>query len=280
MSWPGLARLESLDVSGCDLRSEGIRALATSTRIENLIRLSVGRNDGGDALSLLLASPRLKCLKELELGGTAFGLHNVISFGEGICAKMLRHLDLDSATFQPEAFVQFTRCPLPALRWLRLNSVELRPLGADRLVRAPFTETLEELYLDNTRLRPEGVEALASGNFPALGTLDLSRNRLDNRGGIALANAVKSFPALTNLRLWDNRLGSNAVVHLAASKLLANLTDLDLSGNKIGVIGAIALAQSKHLKNLASLVVDEKAVTKKGKTALLDRLGESVVSFR
>jgi hypothetical protein len=62
--------------------------------------------------------------------------------------------------------------------------------------------------------------------------------------------------------------------------LCANLTELDLDNNKIGPAGAIALAKSKHLKKLASLIVGEKTVGKKGKQALIDRFGESVLSFR
>jgi Leucine-rich repeat (LRR) protein len=97
---------------------------------------------------------------------------------------------------------------------------------------------------------------------------------------MALAAAVENLPALTGLRLWDNQLGAEAAGALAGSKLLTNLTTLDLSANKITPAGAVAVAGSKFLTKLTSLVVDEQAVGKKGKRALLDRFGEAVVTFR
>ncbi len=279
-SWPGLARLESLDVSSCDLQTEGVRVLATSPRIANLTRLRAGRNQGGEAHSLLLTTPYLKRLQELELRGIELDRRAALCLNSAVFKPTLTHFDLNSATFTDDAFERFANCPLPVLRRLTLNNVNLRLPAASQLAKASFTATLEELYLDNCHLGMASANFFYQGKFPRLKTLNVSRNRIERYGIEMLAGRARAFPALTNLGLCDNRLGPNAVVHLAASKLLANLTDVDLSGNKIGVIGALALANSKHLKKLTSLVVDEKAVTKKGKTALLDRFGESAVSFR
>ncbi len=279
--WPGLAKLESLDVSCCKIFVSGVTRLARCYGLANLTTLRIGRNDfREDGLGELLVSPHLGRLTDLELGGARFDDYRARALNATAFYGTLRHLDLDSARFQFGGFEIFTSIALPALRWLKLNDVNLRPPAAGNLAGAAFAPTLEELYLDNTRLGSSGVEALAAGKFPRLTTLDLSRNRLDNRGGITLANAADAFPVLANLRLWDNRLGPDGVAALAGSELLANLTDLDLCGNKIGPAGALALAHSKYLKKLTSLVVDEKAVGKKGKQALLDRFGASVVSFR
>ncbi|VTR96000.1 Leucine-rich repeat-containing protein typical subtype OS=Herpetosiphon aurantiacus (strain ATCC 23779 / DSM 785) GN=Haur_4051 PE=4 SV=1: LRR_6: LRR_6: LRR_6 [Gemmata massiliana] len=182
--------------------------------------------------------------------------------------------------FQPEAFAQLVRNPFPALESLKLNNVRLRAREATQLAGAAFTTTLKELLLDNCELGVAGVEALVATRFPVLTTLDLSRNRLGSRGGIALANAAPSFLVLTTLKLWDNKLNSDAVTALADNPLLANLTELDLNSNKIGPAGAIALANSKYLKHLKTFTVDEKTVGKKGKQALLDRFGEDVISWR
>jgi uncharacterized protein (TIGR02996 family) len=279
--WPGLAKLESLDVTSCGMNDGGIVTLANAPGLTRLKRLRAGRNTNDPAdLNLLLGSIYLKSLTELELGGTEFGTVEAGWFGHAAFTGTLTHLDLDSATFQPGAFEAFTRCKLPALQTLKLNSVAIRAPEAALLASAAFAGTLTELYLDVCGLGAAGVEALARGKYAKLTLIDLSRNRMGNRGAVALAGAAKNFPALTNLRLWDNKIGAEGVRALANSKLAANLTDLDLSGNKITPAGAMALANSKYLTKLTNLVVDEKAVGKKGKQALVARFGESAVGLR
>lgn len=278
--WPGLAQLEALDVSNCGLTSHGLSRFVVTESFARLKRVHLGRN-AHDQISLiaLLNPPHKSQLTELELGGAHFEARTPRFFRTAPFAKTLRSLDLDSATFEREAFEQLAlECEFPALRVLKLNNVDLRLPAASHLANAAFRETLEELYIDNCHL--------AAGNFfyqskfPKLKVLDVSRNRIERYGLEMLVSKVRSFPALTNLRLWDNRLGAEAIATLAKSSILANVTHLDLSGNKIGPAGALALAKSKHLKKLTALVVDEKAVGKRGKQALLDRFGENVMSFR
>lgn len=278
--WPGLAQLDTLNVSSCRLTTEGFGALANAPGIANLTRLRIGSNDGGtDGVHIVVHSPHLKRLSELELGGSDFPAGSTSLFDRAAFARTLQTLDLDSARFQPGAFASFAECRLPALRSLKLNSIDLRFPASYQLANAPFCETLEELSLDNCNMGDSAANFFL-GHFPKLRALDLSRNRLQRHSAGTFASASKGFPALTNLKLWKNQLTADAVAALAGSKLVANLTDLDLSDNKIGPAGAVALANSKHLKKLRSLVVDEAAVGKKGKKALLDRFGESVVSFR
>jgi uncharacterized protein (TIGR02996 family) len=280
-AWAGLAKLETLDVSGCDIQADGLRALLESGKLANLTRLMVGRNPfGDDGVNLLSDCRGLTKLRELDLASLEFFPIATSSLDLASFAKTLESLDLDGANFQPGAFEALTRCKFPALKRLKLNSVALRAPEAELLASATWRKTLSELYLDVCAFGPAGLEALVRGDFPRLTKLDLSRNALGTRGGAALAKAAKNFPALTSLRLWDNKLTPAAVEALAKSKLLANVTELDLNGNNIGPAGATALAKSKHLGKLTSLIVDEKPVGKKGKQALLDRFGEGVVSFR
>jgi uncharacterized protein (TIGR02996 family) len=278
-AWPGLTRLESLDVSDCSMSVYGLRALVNSESVRNLRRLRVGDNTSRE----ILTSPHLVNLTDLGMGKVELDALDMewIGFGTDTFARTLQTLDLDSATFlDARAFEGFTCSPLPALQSLKLNSVELRAAGATSLANAAWRGTLTELHLDACRFGPAGVESLVAGRFPRLEKLDLSRNAIGTRGGVALAGAAKSFPALTSLRLWDDKLTPDAVERLAKSPILANLAHLELNDNKIGPAGALALAKSKYLKKLTSLVLDEKQAGKRGKQALLDRFGESVVSFR
>jgi uncharacterized protein (TIGR02996 family) len=280
--WPGLEQLESLDVSACGLTLAGLYdSLLEGAGLANLTQLRIGRNQlGAFGAGLLFDSPFLKRLVELELGGTEISPTAASSLEEAAFAGTLHALDLDSATFQPSAFEAFARCRLPALQALKLNNVAVGAPGAEQLAQAQWTGMLQELQLDNCRLGMGAAHLFRRGKFSNLTALDISRNRLGRTGVLALARAAKNFPALTHLRLWDNRLSAEAVQALATSKVCEHLTNLDLSVNNITPRGALALANSKYLTKLGSLVVDEKAVGKKGKQALLDRFGERVVSFR
>ncbi len=279
--WPGLTRLEALDLTSCSIGPEGVTELAACKNTTNLVRLRIGSNAiDSDAVRAVLSSPHLKKLTELELSGSELDPIVAAEFRRAAFAKSLQRLDLESANLQPGALAELTRCAMPGLQSLNLNSVPLRGTAPASLANAVFAGTLTALSLDNCELGAVGIEEFCEGKFPKLTALDLSRNRLANRGGIALANAAKNFPAITSLKLWDNKLGPDAITALANSKLLANVTELDLNGNKIGPTGAIAIAKSKHLKNLKSFTVDEKTVGQKGKQALSDRFGEDVVSWR
>ncbi len=279
--WPGLTNLESLNVSSCDLSSTGTHTLTSCKSLTGLKKLRIGGNDNdGDTAHVVLASSILSSLTELELGACGCGHTATALFRTAAFARTLEVLDLDSATFQAGTFAAFAGTKLPALRVLKLNAVNLPVPAATQLANAAFRDSLEELYLDNCALGAGSGNFFYQSRFPKLRTLDISRNRVERYGLTVLASKPKNFPALTSLKLYDNRLGAEAVAALAASKVLANLTDLDLSGNKIGPAGAVALVNSKHLKKLTSLTVDEKTVGKTGKRALLDRFGESAVSFR
>lgn len=279
--WPGLAQLDTLNVSSCQFTDAGVVSVARSKGAINLTKLRIGGNpNSADGLGGLIYSPELIRLKELELSGTTFDVRRARAFFMSSFYLTLERLDLDSAAFFAGAFEAFTRSPFPALRVLALNNVDLRLPAASQLANAPFRDTLEELYLDNCNMGDGAANFAYQGKFPKLRTLDVSRNRLQRYPAETLAAKAKNFPALTNLRLWKNRLGPDAVAALAGSKIAANLTGLDLSDNKIGPAGAVSLANSKHLKKLKTLVVDEKACGKKGKAALLARFGEGVVSFR
>ncbi|MBP3956020.1 TIGR02996 domain-containing protein [Gemmata sp. G18] len=279
--WPGLGRLETLDLTRCDTGPEAVVELARCENTSHITRLRLGHNSiDGDAVRAVLGSPHLGRLIELDLAGADFDHVAAFHFHTSASSKTLQQIDLDSATFTALAFGHFTRCHLPALEFLKLNNVRLRAQEAAYLSSAAFAGTLTALFFDNCGLGAAGAQALLESTFPTLATLDLSRNRLTNRGGLALAHAALSLPALTSLKLWDNKLGPSAITALAESPLLANLTELDINDNKIGPAGATALAKSQYLKHLKTLTVDEKTVGMKGKWALLDRFGESVIGWR
>jgi len=276
-AWPHLARLTTLYVSHCGITAAGIARLAACPNIARLKRLEVGGNvvAGADAHALL-GSLHLDALEELEFGGLYFDTTTAVGFGG---FPKLRSLDLGSTAFEGGGFAALMPNEFPALEVLRLNSSRLTPNHLEALAGAPCAARLRELRLADCDIGFAGLAAFASGTYPKLEVLDLSRNRLGGRGAAILGLSAKRFPALTNLKLWDCNITPEGVADLVRGKLTANLTTLDLSNNNIGPAGAEALARARHLKKLKTLTVSERSVGKKGRAALVARFGESVVSF-
>lgn len=276
-AWHQLAHVEALDVSHCDITAVGIARLAACPHTARLKRLEVGGNVvvGADAHSLL-SSPHLTALEELEFGDLYLDATTAAGFGG---FPKLRSLDLGSTAFEGGGFAALMQNELLALEVLRLSSSHLTPNHFEALAGAPCALRLRELHIADCDIGFAGLAAFASGTYPKLETLDLSRNRLGGRGAAILGLSAKRFPALTNLKLWDCNITPDGVADLVRGKLLAKVTALDLRDNNIGPTGAEALANARHLKKLKSLSVSERSVGKKGRAALAARFGEGVVSF-
>merc|ERR1712217_388073 len=80
----------------------------------------------------------------------------------------------------------------------------------------------------------------------ALGILVLRRCGIDDKGAIAIADALKVNASLTELDLADNLIGSEGAIAIAdALKVNTSLMDLNLIYNKIGREGNAALQKAE-----------------------------------
>eukprot|EP00163_Fabomonas_tropica_P002005 TRINITY_DN11502_c0_g1_i1.p1 TRINITY_DN11502_c0_g1~~TRINITY_DN11502_c0_g1_i1.p1 ORF type:complete len:463 (+),score=77.86 TRINITY_DN11502_c0_g1_i1:293-1681(+) len=135
----------------------------------------------------------------------------------------------------------------------------MRPNDAACLARALQTSKyLERLYLADNRLNDDTTRQLAVGlcsNY-TLRLLDLSHNRIDDRGARALAKALGQEQCMIEtLLLTDNRVHETGAQALGkALKKNKVLKSLDLRLNRIGDAGGAAvmagLAQNSTLQSL------------------------------
>lgn len=275
-----LAGLTSLSLTRCGLTAEGIRGLVRSPKAGGLRSLDLGHNGlGDDALGCFADGCTFANLQWFHFRDGTLTATGVERLGRAVFAEALTDLDLRGKELDPVAFRDLCDLRLPRLRRLWLNRADRGPETGAALASAAWRDSLESLDLESTMFENGSLTSLAEGRFPVLRKLNLSGNRV---GDLVVDSFATSdpFPTLEALDLSRNQIGPTGVFALFGTPAFANLLMLDLSNNPVGPGGAAALAKSLHLPRLGKLIVDAETVGSTGKTALLDRFGELVVSFR
>ena len=119
------------------------------------------------------------------------------------------------------------------------------------------------------------MAALASAPlFSELRSLALGGCNLGPTAATAIANAPADN--LCVLDLSDNRVGDRGAVTLAESSRLANLVLLDLAEAQIGDAGAASVLESRHLGGLIFLNLYGNPISDRAKGQLRQRFGDRV----
>ncbi|KAL3135731.1 hypothetical protein ABBQ38_006199 [Trebouxia sp. C0009 RCD-2024] len=253
--WPHLAHL---DFSSNKLNADAITQLAWFGWTYRLSGLEVHDNPGmGVNAVRILGSVMWPHLKGLGISG-GFELRDFVP----LAASAWPHLELLylECNYCPPLYVSFTGL------WQNLQNFQLRTHEPSRHGQLPLPARLGLLHADWRNLRSlslsyshlcgRGFFELAYGDWPLLGSLDVSHLWLTEDEHDFLPEDYAGFamgywPQLTHLCLSHNRVNSEC----AAKLIRANwpkLQTLDLSYNDIGATGFESLAQGdcpamKHL---------------------------------
>jgi uncharacterized protein (TIGR02996 family) len=228
-SWPGLARLRALTLSGNNAQRRGLRALLSSPHVSGLKELTL-RANGLDARAMKefsSARPDLH-LDALDLGENLVGDIGPSDLALAPCLSDLKVLELDTCEIHLSGARWFANSSfLDSLRRLNVNNNSFGPEGLYRLLekKPPFLHTLH--MVDND-LGDEGAAHLAES--PASATLlevNLAHNDLHDQAALALGKS-RHLKNLLVLRLQDNEISKHAITHLADSRLGKRLTVLDV----------------------------------------------------
>jgi uncharacterized protein (TIGR02996 family) len=199
----------TLRLCGHALSAHDRRVLETSPALAHLTGLYL-LDAGLDAAAVaaVVASPHVRRLVELRLGGNRLG-----DIGAGVLAA----------------------CPnLARLASLDLSRNDVGPEGGAALAAWRHGARLAVLSLWGNRLSDPGVQALASSpRLAGLTTLDLGRNAVGDAGVRTLAGSPH-LARLTNLDLRENAVGPEGVLALLRSPHLGGLTTLALWDNPVG----------------------------------------------
>ncbi|XP_056263587.1 ran GTPase-activating protein 1a isoform X2 [Pseudoliparis swirei] len=154
--------------------------------------------------------------------------------------------------------------------------------GIERLLKSTACYTLQELRLNNCGMGIGGGKILAASliqchkNSSAEGTpLGLKvfvagRNRLENDGATALAQAFQLMGSLEEVHMPQNGINHPGVTALAkAMQHNADLRILNLNDNTFTEKGAFAMAQAlKHLRNIQELNLSFGEITEEAALAV------------
>ena len=104
-----------------------------------------------------------------------------------------------------------------------------------------------------TEAKKSGAELFDSNNLFHLTSLDLSVNKISDKGAIAIATS----PYLSNLKkldLFNNQISPKGLEALLQSKTLVSLEKLDVVKNNIDIESAVKLKKASSLSKLKALV--------------------------
>jgi uncharacterized protein (TIGR02996 family) len=234
-TWPGMAQLRALNLSGNDVRRRGLRALLHSPHATGLKELRLRANG--------LAGQTLKEMEEFGSARPELQL-DVLDLGE----NLIGDIGASDLALAP--------C-LSELKVLKLDRCEIRLSGARWLVNAPLLDSLRRLNVNHNSFGPEGMYRLLEKKPPFLHTLEMVDNDLGDEGAAHLAESPATT-ALLDVNLAQNGLQDQAAKILGKSKHLKNLLVLRLHDNAIGKRAIAALADSPLGKRLAVLDMTEK----------------------
>ncbi len=192
-----LVGLSALDVVGCEIGADGLRLLAGSPHLRQLVTLTAFRNPFGCAgAEALAASPLAERLRVLAIQNTGIADRGAAALA---ASRLLDQL---------------------AGPGLNLSMNPIADVGAAALAASPHLERFTELVLRDCRIGDLGARALAgSPHLANLGDLDLWHNRIGDAG----AHALAASPHLTDLRELSIR--DNAITHVGAAALREHYGD-------------------------------------------------------
>jgi uncharacterized protein (TIGR02996 family) len=227
--WPGLARLRSLNLSGHNIRWDGLRLLLQSPRAVGLKELGL-RSQGLTirAMQQFANADKALQLDVLDLGWNLLDGAEVKALGKARCVRELKVLRIDRCELSPSDTAELAKAKfIGGLRWLNADHNSFGPEGTQALLEAS-PESLHTLHLENNGLGDGGAAHLvASPTSDSLLQLDLSENRLTGRTARALGRA-EHLKNLLVLRLTHNRFDAKAVDALRKSPLATRLASLRL----------------------------------------------------
>ena len=140
-----------------------------------------------------------------------------------------------------------SRSKLGVFETLMLSKNPIGDAGAKIIGSADKFIPMRVLWLERTKLGPDGVDALLgpSSKFTHLVQLSLNENPIGDAGAEKLSKSEK-VKTLSGLYLSKTELTDRGAKALAASPHLASLEQLDVTGNALTKEGIAALKSSPH----------------------------------
>lgn len=284
----GLTELKWLNLAGCFVDADGVRALAEAKHLSGLTSLRLASYPHSDlddpvaedaGLEVVASSRTFANLTELSVGNvglpsdgfrrllesqTLTNLAKVVfasetpatddDFQAGPTAARWRSLSIIRfhAGRDGAGFDLVANCPqLQNLERLRIHGWRMKPEAMRAFARSPVRETLQELKLTYCEIDTAVLDSFAEVRWPRLHCLSLFEIPLGEHGASVLSGA--DLPAMRSLYLSANRLGASGAIRLLGAPWLQSVRELELSNNKIGPEFGSVFAACRNVRRVAKL---------------------------
>jgi len=253
-----------------------------------------------DAKVVVEAMDKCTSLNFLKLEGNTLG----VAAAEAIATALRRHPEFQRALWKdmftgrlkteiPPALIHLGDAIMAAgahLVELDLSDNAFGPIGIDAvaaLLESPSAYTLQQLKFNNQGMGIGGGKRLAkclitshtrgssAGTPLKLKVFIAGRNRLENPGAIALAEAFGRIGTLEEVQMPQNGIYSPGITALAnAFASNPNMQHVNLNDNTFTAIGAKAMAEKAlpHLQNLEVMNFGDCLVRTEGANAIAEAL--------
>ena len=275
----GLEQLTSMSIRHLDSYTiiQSLRAIFEGTPLKHLnsLMLSSNLNLKDEALDTWLDILDQPHLHTLYLGNCKIGARSLKKILTHPQILSLRKLDLSLNPLGPggaKAIEKATK--LNQLEHLDLfgDNSRIKAQGVEALARSPHLTTLKALNLRDQHIQDEGLIALLeSPHITTLERLTLTSNRLSTTSVVTLCHAP-NMSHVTRLILDSNYDvdGDSAARAIASSTSLVALTALSLSSLRVSDDAFIELIHSPRARQLVTLCAHNNALTDRSVEALLD----------
>lgn len=208
----------------------------------------------GPAVTTLLRSPFLSCLRTLDLTGNPVGRAGMTALSAARRLNQIEHLWLADTFLAGQGMQELARSAyLGGLKTLRLGGNDLSAHDLQALSGARTFAQLSELDLSRNRIGDRGLQLLAyAESLKTLRTLNVRQNDV----GVLGLRAIADSPILTDLEAFDisgNEFGSAGLQYLASAANYGRLRELHLAECDLQSSDITALTQSPYLKRLHTL---------------------------
>lgn len=215
LKWPSLAYL---GLAGNKIKYKNIILFKNNSFLQNIELIDLGFNLLGDL-----------SIRELSINPDCTSLINLNIDLSGITTEGIYDL----------AYSQF----FENLTFLNISGNNVGYQGMKFISKSSFARKLTYLFLSNCKINHTSAGILRKKIFSNLHMLDISQNKILNKGIIRLSKGLEN---LTFLNLNDCNISSEAVNYLTRSKFFSNLSVINLSQNRIGDKGLLYLTSCQH----------------------------------
>ena len=221
--------VRTLELERCGIDKEGVAMLAlgmkcqepANIRMKQLSlwgNLGIGRAGAVELLSVVAAFP---CLTTLNLSSTNIGLEDCQVLGRMMSSHtQLKELNIGANSLSSEAIQlvisgigsnENTKLEKLILSWNTFSLENTEALSSLLMV----NNTIKHLDLWHCGIGPDGSCALK--NNSTLKYIDISYNGIQDKGGVAIASALKVNRTLEHIEIRDDTIGAEGICQLVAS---------------------------------------------------------------